>query len=184
MFWKIAMIAVAPKQAETDGEHAGDATGAERDCQCRRHRAGLGSGGGAHVAARGQRHADEAGCAGRQAAEDERHGAPRAGLAEAERLGAIGLLDGRRGEEHDDRERNENDCDRLELAPQIRRGTLLDRLGDLLHLRSALVLRHDVPRQQHAHDDGDDCCNCGEYEHCPLAAFEDEVLVAAFSSNQ
>ena len=40
------------EQAEADGEHAGDAAGAERDLQRRRHRAGLRRGRGAHVAAR------------------------------------------------------------------------------------------------------------------------------------
>ena len=67
---------------------------------------------------------------------------------------------------------------------QICGGAFLDRLGDLLHLRGALVLRHDVLRQQQADCDGHESCHSGQYEHCPLAASEDEVLVAAFGSNQ
>ncbi len=49
------------EQAEADGEHAGDAARAEGHRECVGHRAVAGGGGGAHVAAGGERHADETG---------------------------------------------------------------------------------------------------------------------------
>jgi hypothetical protein len=49
------------EQAEPDGEHAGDASGAERDLQSGGQRARTGGGRSAHVAAYGEAHADEAG---------------------------------------------------------------------------------------------------------------------------
>ena len=49
------------EQAESDGEHARDATGTERDLQRGRHRASLGRSRGTHVPAHCQAHADEPG---------------------------------------------------------------------------------------------------------------------------
>ena len=57
------------EQAEADREHAGDATGAERDLERGGHRTRLGGCGRAHVAARREAHADEAGEARHEAAE-------------------------------------------------------------------------------------------------------------------
>ena len=74
--------------------------------------------------------------------------------------------------------------DRLELAPQVGGGALLDRLGDLLHLRRALVLRQDVLGEAEADDDGDERGRGGAEQHCPLAAAELEDLIAAFGSNE
>ena len=111
------------EQAEADGEHAGDAAGAEGDRRAPSGmRAGLGGGGGAHVAPGGQRHADEAGEAGHDAAE---RGRPACGTCpDWPKLSASlpsGLLDRRRGEEHDDRERDEDHADRAELPLQVGR---------------------------------------------------------------
>ena len=52
------------EQAEADGEHAGDTTGAERDLQRAGQRARAGRGGGADVAPHREAHADEPGEAG------------------------------------------------------------------------------------------------------------------------
>ena len=79
------------EQTEADGEHAGDAAGAERDLQApcgiepslRGRR-------GAHVAAHREAHADEAGEARHEAAEHERDGAEDARLRERQRLDAVG----------------------------------------------------------------------------------------------
>ena len=73
------------EQAEADGEHAGDAAGAEGDLEGGGKRAGLGRGRGAHVAARRQRHADVAGETGQQGAGDERQRAERARLRPRQR---------------------------------------------------------------------------------------------------
>ncbi len=135
------------QQAEADGEHAGHATGAEGDGQRIGHRPFLGCGCSAHVASRCQGHADEPGATRRRAAEDERQRAPRAGQPEAQRLAPVRLLDRGRRQEDDDCERHQDHGDGLELPAEVCRGALLDRLGDLFHLRCALVGRQDVLRQ-------------------------------------
>ena len=139
VFWKIMMMTVAPSRPRPTVNMPATPPVRNATFSAFGMRSGLGRGRGAHVAPGGQGHADEAGEAGREAAEDERQRAERAGLAEAQRLAAVGLLDRRRGEEHDDGQRDEDHADRLELPPQVGRGALLDRLGDLLHLRRALV---------------------------------------------
>jgi hypothetical protein len=102
----------------------------------------------------------------------------------AHRLGfAVRVLDPCRGEEDDDCKRHQDDADRLELTTEIGGGTLLDRLGDLFHLRRAFVESQHVLREQEADRNGQYRRRAGEPEHCPLAASEDEVLVAAFGSN-
>ena len=55
-----------------------------------------------------------------------------------------------------DGERDEDDRDRLELALEVGDGADLDRLGDLLHLRGALVLGQDDLREEEADGDGEE----------------------------
>ena len=38
--------------------------------------------------------------------------------------------------------------------------------------------------RQQADGDGEQGSDAGQHQHCPLAALEDEVLVAAFGGNQ
>ena len=72
------------EQAEADREHAGDATGAERDLQRGGQRTRLRRRRGAHVAPHREAHADEPGEAGQEAAGDERQGPEQARLGERE----------------------------------------------------------------------------------------------------
>jgi hypothetical protein len=72
-----------------------DATGAERNREGLGHAAAERGRGGADVAAGGERHADVAGEARGEAAEDEGDGAPQAGLHERQGLLAVRLVDGR-----------------------------------------------------------------------------------------
>ena len=139
------------EQTEADGEHAGDAAGAERDLQRRRHRAGLRGRGGAHVAAHGEAHADEAGEARHEAPEHERERAERCPTATNDSASTpLAFFDRGRRDEHDDRERDEDHGDRLELPPQVGHRAFLDRLGDLDHLRRALVGGEHAPHQEEA----------------------------------
>ena len=141
------------EQAETDGEHAGDAARAERDLERSRERARLGGRRGAHVAAYREAHADEAGETRHQAAAEEREGAEDAGGDEAQpdRVVTARLVDLGRGHEHDHRERNEDDGDGLELAAEVRHRADLDCLGDLDHLRRA-----GLGREHPAHEEEPD----------------------------
>ena len=124
------------EQAEADREHAGDTAGAERDLERLRHRSAARRRRGAHVAAHGEAHADEAGEARQEATEHERRGAEAARLAgTTSATPPFGVLHRGRGEEHDDRERHEDHGDRLELPLQVGHRAFLNRLGDLLHLR-------------------------------------------------
>jgi hypothetical protein len=89
------------------------------------------------------------------------------------------------GEEHDDGERDENDCDRLELATQICRGPswIALAISFIFGVPSSCAMTF-LASMTPERADGDESCNCGQYEHCPLAASQEEVLVAAFGSNQ
>ena len=179
-----------PEQTEADGEHAGDAAGAERDLERGGQRAGLGRGRGAHVAAHGEAHADEPGEAGHHAAGDERERAEQPGLRVRQARRAVGepraVVDERlrhlgRGDEHDDRERDQDHRDRLELAPEVRHRALLDRRGDLDHRRRALVGGEDAAHQVEADGEREERGHRREDRasiHSVLAEFED--LVAAF----
>ena len=134
------------EEAQAHGEHAGHAAGAERHLQGVGERVALGGGRRADVAAGGEGHADVAGEAGHEAAGDEGEGAGRARTGtKVSATSPFGLLDLRRGDEHDDGQRDQDHGDRAELALEVRRGALLDRLGDLDHLRRALVLRRGRP---------------------------------------
>ena len=168
------------EQAEADGEHAGHAAGAERHVECLGHAVGERCSGGADVAAGGQRHADVAGEARSQAAEDERQRSVQANLTEAQCGGTVRFGDRLRCHEDDDRQRNEDDGDRLELTLQVRPSSDLDRRGDLFHLGRAFVLGHDRLRKEEAHADGDKCCSDRHEQYCPFTALECELLVAAF----
>ena len=141
VFWNIMMIAVAPSRPEADREHAGDAAGAERDLEGGGQRSALGCGGRAHVAPGGQRHADEAGEA-RTCRQPATNASVRKSpdWAKRQRLGAVGLVHRGGGEEHDHGQRDEDHCDRAELALEVGQRALLDRFGDLDHLRRALIL--------------------------------------------
>ena len=81
-------------------------------------------------------------------------------------------------EDHDE-QRDEDQADRAELPLQVGHGALLDGLGDLLHLRRALVLGEHAPHEQEADGDGEQGGQRGADEDEPLAAVQREVLVAA-----
>ena len=85
-----------------------------------------------------------------------------------------------RGEEHDDRERDEDDADRLELALQVGHRALLDRLGDLLHLLGALVGGEHAAHQEEADAEGEQRGRDGSEQDQPLTSVQVEGLVAAF----
>ena len=175
------------EQAEADGEHAGDAAGAERDLQRAGQRARPGRGGGADVAAHREAHADEPGEAGQEAAGDERQRPEQPRLREREARRRVRrrqqrLRDLGRRDEHDDRERDEDDGDRLELAPQVGHRALLDRRGDLDHRRRALVGGEDAAHEVEADSEGEQRGHGGEDEPEPGFAIEGEDLVAAFGS--
>ena len=101
------------------------------------------------------------------------------GLGEAQRLGAVGLQHRGRGDEHDDDERDEDDADGLELAAQVGAGALLDRGGDLDHLRRALVGGEHAAHQGEADEDGEQGGAGREDQPEPLLPAELEGLVAA-----
>ena len=140
VFWKSDDDQRGAEQAEADGEHAGHAAGAEGHGEGFGHAAGLGGGRRADVATRRQRHADVAGEAGGEAAEEERERAPQPGLGEASaRSTPSGLTISVDVKKTISGDRDEDHGDRAELALQVGRGALLDRQRDLLHLRRALV---------------------------------------------
>ena len=170
------------QQAEADGEHAGDAAGAERNGERPRQAVGERSSGGAHVAASGQGHADVAGEAGGETAQDESQRPERTGLHERQRGLATRLDDLGAGEEHDGGQGHEDDGDRLELALQVGGGAFLDGLGDLLHLGRAFVLGHHQLGEEQSDCNGDESGYSREEENGPLAALQLEYLIAAFGN--
>ena len=125
------------EQAEADREHAGHAAGAEGDLHGLLLAAVAGRRGDAHVAADRQPHAGVAGDAGEDRADDEEDAAPDA-LARGLR---------RQQEQHEEDDHGE-DGEGLELPGQVRRGALLDRAGDLLHVVRALVGGKDLAHQE------------------------------------
>jgi hypothetical protein len=169
------------EQAEAHGEHPGDAAGAERDLERLRHRAGTGSRGGADVAPHGEAHADEAGEARHHAPEHERGRAEAARLRERERDSAVGTLHRGRCQEHDDGERHEDHADRLELTLQVRHRAFLNRLGDLLHLVGALVLREHAPHEREPDEAREQRRQRRPDEDQPLTSAQGELLVTALS---
>ena len=70
--------------------------------------------------------------------------------------------------------------DRLELATQVRRGALLDRLGDLLHLGRALVLGQTFLARKKPTAMARSAARRGQEQDGPLTALQVEYLVAAF----
>ena len=62
----------------------------------------------------------------------------------------------RRQEEENEEDNDPEDGQGLELPVQIRRGTLLDRSGDLLHARGALTRRQHLAHQEQGHEEGED----------------------------
>ena len=92
------------------------------------------------------------------------------------------LLHRGRREEHDDRERHEDDGDRLELTLQVRQRAFLDRLGDLDHLRRAFVLGEHALHQDEADTEREQRGQRRTDEDEPLTSVEVERLVAAFGS--
>ena len=160
------------EQAEADGEHAGDAAGAERDLERGGQRAALGGGGGAHVAAGGQRHADEAGEAGQEAAGDEGQRAEqcRTGRSESASV-AVGLA------ATSVEVTNTTTASGMRIMAivlnwrlQVGRGALLDRRGDLDHLRRALVLGQDALHQEEADGEGEQRRDARQGQDGPLTA--------------
>ena len=134
------------EQAEADGEHAGDAAGAERHRERVGHAAGQRRGGGADVAARGERHADVAGEARRRGSRGRRRpcarvptgrrSAPPSPSGLTISVDVKNTISGDRDEDHGDR---------AELALEVGQGTLLDRQGDLAHLRACPRRRRAPP---------------------------------------
>ena len=82
------------------------------------------------------------------------------------------------GEEDEDGQRDDDDDDRPELTLQERLGPLLDGLGDLLHLRRALIGGQDVAGQQEAGGDADHAGGQTDVEPGLVRSAELEVLVA------
>ena len=70
--------------------------------------------------------------------------------------------------------------DRSELALQVGQRSFLDRLGDLDHLRRALVGGEDAAHQVEAGQDGQYGGGGREQQPEPLGPAELELLVAAF----
>ena len=178
------MMTRRPEQAEADGEHAGDAAGAEGDGERVGHAVGQRGGSRSDVAAGGERHADVAGESRRHAAEDEGDGAPRPGLPVGQCRRLVGLDDLGGREEHDERQRDEDHGDRLELPLQVRPGAFLDGDGDLLHLRCAFGRGEHQAHEIEADTDGQQRRRHRQPQDGPLAALEHEVLPAAFGSEQ
>ena len=96
-------------------------------------------------AADGEPHADVAGDRGEHGADEEEDRAP-------DPLRRVVGGEQEQQEEDQDREHAE----RAELAVEVRRRAFLHRLGDLLHLRRALVGRQDLAREEVRHTE------CGE----------------------
>ena len=172
------------EQTEADGEHAGDATGAEGDLQGVGQRVALRRCGRADIAAGRQGHADVAGETGHQPADHEGRGPGEAGHGDGQGDLPAGLLDLGGGDEHDDRERDEDHPDRAELALEVGPGALLDRGGDLDHLRRALVGCEHVSHQHEADSDGEQRRRTGKGEDRPFAAVQRKDLISALGGNQ
>ena len=147
--WASITITVAPRSPKPDHEEPGDPAGADGHPQGRRQRAVPGCGGRAHVAPHRRAHADEAGQARESGAHQERQGPEDARGHEAEH-GVVGCRvdDLGRGHEHEDGHGDDDQADRLVLAPQVGDGALLDGVGDLAHRRRALVGRQHLAHQQ------------------------------------
>ena len=79
-----------------------------------------------------------------------------------------------------DDQRDQDDGDGPELAPQVGHGALLDGGGDLDHLRRALVGGEDAAHQEEADGEGEEGGDGREDQPEPLAPAELEGLVAAF----
>ena len=109
-------------------------------------------------------------------------GAEAARLHERQRDAAVGVLHRGRREEHDDRERHEDHGDRLELPLQVGHRAFLNRLGDLLHLRRALILGEHLPHEEEADADREQGRQRGADQDQPLTSTQVEVLIAAFGS--
>ena len=103
-------------------------------------------------------------------------------LHERERDGAVGVLHRGRREEHDDRERHEDDGDRLELPLQVGHRAFLNRLGDLLHLLGALILGEHLAHEEEADDDREQRRERRADQDQPFASTQVEVLIAALGS--
>jgi hypothetical protein len=116
------------EEAEADGEHAGDSTGAEGDLHGLLLTGVACGGGDAHVAAHGQPHAHVARDAGEDRSHDEEDAAPDALAA--------GLS---RQQEQDEEDDHREDREGLELTAEVRGGALLHGRRDVLHLLRALV---------------------------------------------
>ena len=117
------------------------------------------------------------------ATEEERQRPEEAGLELGQGLGAVGVLHGHRRGEHDHRHRHHDEADRAELPAEVGEGPLLDRLGDLLHLRRARVgSQHALPEGE-ADQQGEHCGEGRADEDEPLTTVQREFLVAAFGSD-
>ena len=88
------------------------------------------------------------------------------------------------GEEDQDGQRDDDHHDGPELPGQEGLGPLLDRLGDLLHLRRALVGGQDVAGEQEAGDDADDAGDQADVQPGLVHPAEVEGLVATLGCEE
>ena len=132
-----AVVRRDAEQRQADDEHAGDGAAAERGLQ-RRRDAAAGGLGDAGVGPHRDVHADEAGRAGQDAADQEadRH---------------VDVLQ----EDQDDEQHQRDAGDDGVLAVQVGARALLDRAGDLLHPLVARRQRQQLARGHRAVDHGE-----------------------------
>ena len=184
VFWNAIMISDAPSRPRPTVNMPATPPVRNATCSAAGIEPLLGRRRGAHVAAHREAHADEAGEARQEAAEDERAGAEQTRLHVGQRdvpghvREAVGLHL-RRGDEHDDRQRHQDDADGLELPLQVRHRALLDRLGDLLHLLGALVGGEHASHQEEADPEREQRGRDGGQQDQPLTSVQVEGLIAA-----
>ena len=184
-FWKMRTMAVAPASPRPTQSMPVTAPGAEGHPERLGHAAALGGGGGrADVAAHGDAHADEAGQTGEGGAEEEADDPVEAVLLEGQGDPPVGLHHLGGGEEDQDRQRDDDHHDGPELPAQEGLGALLDRLGDLLHLRRALVGGQDVAGEQEAGADADDAGDQADVQPGLVHPAEVEGLVATLGCEE
>ena len=126
---QVGVVAGDAEQAEADDQHAGDRAALEGDRECRGD-AAPGGFGRTHVGPHRDVHADEAGGAGENRADQEADGGQPAEL---------------RHEPDDQEEHDTDDADGLVLTVEVGRGSLLNRFGNLLHACVASRQRENLP---------------------------------------
>ena len=185
---------MAPTRPRPTQSMPGHRAGAEGDPQGAGHATALGGGGGgAHVAPHGDAHADEPGQPGERGAEEEADDAVDAVLGEREGQDLLAVRYGTRGPVFTTwvavkKIRMASGTTMMAMVRNWRRqerlGALLDGLGDLLHLRRALVEGQHVAGQQQAGGDADDAGNQADVEPRLVRPAEVEGLVATLSCEE